>query len=101
MQTSDAGIELIKRFEGFSPHIYKDIAGYPTIGYGHLVAADETFEAVTPEQAGTLLRGDLAEAEEAIARHVTISLEQYQFDALVSFIYNVGSQAFEKSYLLK
>jgi lysozyme len=98
---SQEGIELIKRFEGFSARIYKDVAGYPTIGYGHLVATDENFNDITPEQAETLLREDIKEAETAIITQVTVELAQCQFDALVSFIYNVGTQAFEKSYLLR
>jgi lysozyme len=101
MKTSQTGIDHIKKFEGFSPRIYKDIAGYPTIGYGHLVVSDEEFDSITPKQAEILLRADITEAEEGVSHKVTIPLEQCQFDALVSFVFNVGCQAFEKSYLLR
>jgi lysozyme len=101
MQTSESGFGLIKRFEGFSASAYDDAAGHPTIGYGHRLKPEENFQTVSEEEALALLAADAAVAEHAIARLVTAELVQPQFDALVSFIYNIGVQAFEKSYLLR
>lgn len=101
MKTSTAGIALIKRFEGFSETVYKDAAGHPTIGYGHCLLPGETFEVISEQEAQCLLAEDLAVAEQAIEKHVKIALTQGQYDALASLIYNIGAQAFEKSYLLR
>jgi len=101
MKVSQAGLDLIKKFEGFSPTIYKDAADHPTIGYGHLVKTGELFGTITEEKACSLLADDVATAEQAVERLVKISLTQGQCDALVSLIYNIGNQAFEKSYLLR
>ncbi len=90
-EISDAGLELIKRSEGFRDRQYLDAAGFPTIGYGHLVEADESFPGgVTEAQAETLLAGDVNEAEQAVRRLVRVALTQGQFDALVDFVFNLG-----------
>ena len=101
MHISKDGLALIKRFEGFCPTPYDDPAGYATIGYGHLIKPGEVFTELTTEQGESLLREDVAVAEAAVTKNVRITLTQGQFDALVSFVFNVGSQAFEKSYLLR
>jgi lysozyme len=101
MKTSTSGIALIKRFEGFSETVYIDAAGHPTIGYGHCLKPGESFNIISEQEAERLLTEDLAVAERAIEKCVKISLSQGQYDALASFVYNVGSQAFEKSYLLR
>jgi len=104
MKTSKKGLELIAEFEGFSPTIYKDVAGYPTIGFGHLLKENEEklFQnGITKEQAYELLAKDVKEAENAIIKYVRVPLTQNQFDALVSFVYNVGSGNFQRSTLLK
>lgn len=101
MKTSQKGLDLIKRFEGFSARPYKCPAGKMTIGYGHVIRPAENLDKINPEQAETLLREDVGIAEGCIRRNVKTGLSQSQFDALVSFIYNVGTQAFEKSYLLR
>lgn len=101
MRVSQDGIDFIKRHEGFSATLYRDVAGYATIGYGHCLKHGESFECITSEQAESLLIDDLDVAERCLNRLVKISLCQKQFDALASFIYNVGTQAFENSTLLK
>ena len=101
MKISQDGIDLIKRFEGFSASPYLDAVGYPTIGYGHCLRDGESFTAISREEAETLLKQDVAVAERAVHRSVRAPLTQHQFDALVSFVYNVGVEAFEKSTLLK
>ena len=103
MKTSDKGIEQIKSFEGFRAMPYQDIVGKWTVGYGHLmVAGDGCVEGspITMGQATELLRKDLHTAEEAV-NACGVELEQNEFDALVSFVYNLGVGAFQRSTLLK
>ncbi|AGA64513.1 Lysozyme [Liberibacter crescens BT-1] len=99
-KTSQQGIDFIKEKEGFDAHVYKDTAGLPTIGYGHLIKPGEHFTTMTREQAEEFLKKELREAEAAVNSHVTVSLTQSQFDALVSFVYNLGCSAFYGSTLL-
>ena len=105
-RTSDEGLTLIKRFEGCSLKAYLCTAGIPTIGYGHtgpeLTHKDVTDGFyITPARADELLRKDLLTAEVAVARYTTVPLNQNQFDALVSLVFNIGTGAFQKSTLLK
>ena len=96
------GLNLIKRFEGFEPHIYKDAAGYSTIGYGHLLRAGESelFKNGISEAAGeALLIKDVLIAEQAVLRLIHVPLTNDQFDALVSFTFNLGSGALQRSTL--
>lgn len=96
------GLALIKRFEGFSALEYTCVAGKRTIGYGHCLSPDENYPAgVTEEQAEELLRDDVADAEDAVIRLVEVPLTPNQFDALVSFVFNVGSENFRRSTLLR
>ncbi|PCH98286.1 MAG: muraminidase [Alphaproteobacteria bacterium] len=94
------GIDLIKRFEGFSSTVYFCPAEYPTIGYGHVVKKGEDFSAgITQDEAEELLRTDAQIAERAVLRLITVPLTDGQFDALVSFTYNLGSGALQRSTL--
>tara|TARA_B100001750_G_scaffold248220_1_gene277568 strand:+ start:2817 stop:3251 length:435 start_codon:yes stop_codon:yes gene_type:complete len=94
------GIDLIKRFEGFSATVYICPAGYPTIGYGHVVKDGEDFsKGISKRQAEILLRQDAKTAERAVLRLITVPLTDGQFDALVSFTYNLGSGALQRSTL--
>ncbi|WJW80324.1 lysozyme [Bartonella sp. TP] len=94
------GLDLIKRFEGFSQTVYFCPAGYPTIGYGHVVKDDEDFAAGIDEaQAEELLRQDAQIAERAVLRLINVPLTDGQFDALVSFTYNLGGGALQRSTL--
>jgi lysozyme len=101
MKTSANGLNLIKDFEGFQPRIYLCPAGKVTIGYGHVVLVGEKFSTITKEQASILLAKDVRFAEKTIANVVMCDLTQNEFDALVSFIYNIGGTAFRKSTMLK
>lgn len=99
---TDVGLTLIKRFEGFSPTIYLCPAGYPTIGYGHLVKPQERtrFAAGIDEAQGEdLLRLDARIAESAVLRLIRVPLTDGQFDALVSFTFNLGAGALQRSTL--
>lgn len=103
MCVSEQGLALIRQFEGFSTIPYICPAGKETIGFGHVIKAEEWFaaEGISQEQANILLKQDVSVAERAIRRFVTTAVTQGQFDALASFIYNIGSKAFEKSTLLR
>lgn len=98
---SDKGISLIKRFEGVRLKAYKDVAGVPTIGYGH-TSGVKMGDTISQERADELLKQDLKSRESTVASYVDVrTLTQNQFDALVSFVYNLGSGNFKSSTLLK
>lgn len=99
MKTSDRGIELIKRHEGFRSRAYLCPAGVWTIGYGH-TGGVKSGDVVTEAQADVFLRADLNTAERAVNSQM-LDVNQNQFDALVSFVFNVGGGNFASSTLLK
>jgi len=101
MEMSDNGLQLIKNSEGFVGHVYLDVAGKPTVGYGHLIKAGEDFSGgVTQQQATELLQNDVKWAENAVTAAVHVPLNQNQFDALVDFTFNLGAGALQGSTLL-
>jgi lysozyme len=101
MKTSQKGIDLIKQFEGFQSKAYKCPAGVPTIGYGHTKTA-KMGQIITQQEAENLLKTDLIEAENAVkSACIGININQNQFDALVSFVFNLGTKNFFSSALLK
>ena len=100
MNVSTNGIELIKQFEGCSLKGYKCPAGIWTIGYGHTNGVKEG-QTITKEEAELLLKEDLAGFEKVINNVVNVEINQNQFDALVSFSYNIGIGALQTSTLLK
>lgn len=94
------GLNLIKEFEGFEPTVYEDAAGYPTIGYGHLIRPGENYSCgISKAEAEALLREDVGVAERAVLRLINVPLSDGQFDALVSFTFNLGSGALQRSTL--
>ena len=99
MKTNQAGIDLIKQFEGYRLEPYKDAVGLPTIGIGHLIRHDESFTSLTQEEAEELLRKDLHYAESAVNQLINVSLNENQFSALVSFTFNLGSGILKASTL--
>lgn len=100
MQTSNNGINLIKRFEGLRLEAYRDSVGIPTIGYGHTHGV-KMGDVITGAQADAFLREDLKVAELTINANAKVKLTQGQFDALASFVFNLGSGNFAKSTLLE
>lgn len=101
MNLSNAGLALLKQSEGYRSHVYRDVAGFPTIGYGHRLEAGESFpEGITEAQASALLVADIRAAEEAVRRLVRAPLAQGQFDALVDFCFNLGQRRLAASTLL-
>ena len=115
MQMSENGLELLKQWEGFKLNVYNDSAGLPTIGVGHLITQSERNSGnivingvavkyaggLTDQQVVDLLSQDVQPAEQSVNNGVKVPLNQNQFDALVSFTFNVGGGAFAGSTLLK
>jgi lysozyme len=97
---SKAGLALTESFEGVRLVAYQDQVGRWTIGYGHAEGVHEG-DTCTQEQAEQWLEQDVQWAESVVNNHVTIPLTQTQFDALVDFVFNVGSGNFEHSSLLE
>lgn len=121
-KTNKAGIELIKRFEGFLPYVYLDQVGLPTIGYGHLCRERDFYlqgmtldyirknyindkssiklkTHITKIQAEALLVKDLQSAENSVKKLITHPININQFSALVSFTFNLGGAALQRSTL--
>lgn len=105
MKTSQYGYDLLKEFEGLRLKAYKCPAGVWTIGYGHTSSAG--VPTVTPgmiiskESAEEILKRDVMQYEDGVRKLVKIGVTQGQFDALVSFAYNVGVSRLGQSTLLK
>lgn len=118
MKISDNGINMLKQWEGCVKNgnrhiIYDDQTGRPldvklplprgaTIGYGHLIKANENFAmGLTENQATDLLRQDVGFAESAVNKYIHASLTQNQYDALVIFAFNIGVNNFANSTVVK
>ncbi|MBO5419981.1 MAG: lysozyme [Bacteroidales bacterium] len=99
MKTSHKGIALIKEFEGLRLKAYKCPGGVWTIGYGHTAGVRPEM-VITEAQAEEFLKEDLFSCENAV-NNQKLSINQNQFDALVSLIYNIGIGNFQKSTLLR
>ena len=100
MNIGQKGIDLIKHFEGCELNAYKCPAGVWTIGYGHIKGVSEGMS-ITQEQAEQMLLDELKEYENYINELVTVNLSQNQFDALVSWVYNLGPVNLTASTMLK
>ena len=99
---TQAGLDLICHFEGSSPLIYLCPAGYPTIGYGHLITEankEQFLDGIDELEALDLLKTDVQKAERAVLRLINVPLTDGQFDALVSFAFNLGGGALQRSTL--
>ena len=115
MRISEDGQKVLAQIEGVKRNVYNDVAGLPTIGVGHLLTKDELSSGkitiqgqpvkygngLTDQQVMDLLSQDLTRFNKAVSDSVTVPLEQHQFDALVSFTFNIGVGAFKSSTLLK
>jgi GH24 family phage-related lysozyme (muramidase) len=103
VKISQNGVNLIKSFEGLVLRAYKPLETeqYWTIGYGHYGEDVNEGEKITKIGAEKLLKKDLERYEEYVSDYVTVKLNQNQFDALVSFCYNLGGGALKNSTLLK
>jgi lysozyme len=96
-----AGLDLIKEFEGLKLRAYLCPAKVWTIGYGSTGPHVTAGKVITNAEAEDLLKEDLARFERAVTGFVTVPLTQNQYDALVSFAFNVGISALERSTLLR
>ena len=107
MRISEKGLNLIKKYEGFSSRPYMCPANIPTIGYGSTYYPNGSKvklsdDSISEEEATQILEY-IAQKDfgSAVNKFVIVELTQNQFDALVSFAYNIGRTAFENSTLLK
>lgn len=105
MQTGEKGIALIKEFEGCRLRAYRDSVGVWTIGYGWTHPVDGKpvglGMAISQETAERLLKNGLVSYEMDVTKVVRVPLTQAQFDALVSFAYNLGSRSLSSSTLMR
>lgn len=104
MKTGKEGKNLIKMYEGFKAFAYLCPAGVWTVGFGTTRINGQPVNEhhkVTVTEANVLLESDLKQFEDSINALVKVDLTQNQFDALVSFVYNLGAENFKKSTLLK
>ncbi len=101
MRISQEGINVIKKFEGCKLKTYRDTGGIPTIGYGHTGSDVRSGQCISKQEAENLLRKDVERFEKAVNTEVKVSLSQNQFDALVSFAFNVGQGNLRTSTLLR
>ena len=100
MKTSEEGLALIKKFEGCELEAYQCSAGVWTIGYGHTKDVKES-DVWSQDHAEHMLEVELHEYESYINKYVTVNLSQNQFDALVSWVYNLGPANLKASTMLK
>ena len=98
LKTSTKGIEFIKAYEKFEPYPYNDAEGYCTIGYGHLIKysrcngseSPEFIKGITKARAMELFNQRLVTFENGLRRSIKVNLYQYEFDVLVSLLFNAG-----------
>ena len=110
LNLSPNGLAILKDIEKFRSKPYRDAAGIPTIGYGHVIKSTERFSRpITPDEGEALLKADLETAENYINATMIgkgslnggYRLNQYQYDALVLLVFNIGAPRFKSSTLLK
>ena len=102
MQLSEKGEDFLCKLEAFSPVPYLDSGVAPTIGYGHLILLGQTWdEPLTKDEGRWILLGDAAYAEYSINHLVLSLLTQYQYDALLCLVFNIGTRAFANSTILR
>ena len=104
MRTSENGLKLIAKFEGISRKPYRDVVGLWTIGFGHLIGdgislPDYWNRTLTLEECYDLLASDVRKFELGVKRYINVELTQNQFDALVSFAFNLGLGTLQRSTL--
>lgn len=101
MKISKKGLDLIKHFEGLELKAYKDSVGVVTIGYGSTGPHVSMGMVITQDQAEALLKQDVSRFEKGVSDLVQVPLNQNQFDALVSFSFNLGLGNLKSSTLLR
>jgi lysozyme len=101
MKCSDSGIEFLKKEEGVRLQAYQDSIGVWTVGVGHTGKEVGAGMTITEDETDALLRADLETAEKCVNNCVAVPLTQNQFDALCSFVFNLGCASLRNSTLLK
>ena len=101
LSCSPRGRALIEKFEGLRLTAYQDMVGVWTIGYGHTGPDVKAGLTITQQQAEQLLINDLARFNNGVNALVTVKINQNQFDALISFSYNLGLGSLQQSTLLR
>lgn len=101
MKMSEAGLKKLEVREGRRNKAYLDTKGIPTIGVGHTGPEVYIGLAWTDQQITDAFADDIKWAENAVNKYVTVPLTQNQFDALVSFVFNIGETGFRRSTALK
>jgi len=101
MKISERGINFIQHFEGFYSKPYYCPAGVLTIGFGTVIKKGMYVDGITKEQATELMMNELNKNERSINRLIKVELNQNQFDALCSFVYNLGAGSLQVSTLRK
>lgn len=106
MKLSGDGLRFLKSKEGVRYQVYDDGAGYLTVGVGHKLTPEELThfklgDHVAESFIDTWLKKDVEFAEQCVNNWVVVKLTQTGFDMLVSFVFNVGCEAFKKSSLLR
>ncbi len=101
MQTSESGLDLIRKYEGLQLAAYVCPGGKLTIGYGHTGADVTTGKKIDAEEANALLRKDVQRFEKSVNELVMVPISQGMFDALISFSFNLGAGSLKSSTLLK
>lgn len=104
MKTSQRGLELIKYYEGIRYKPYRDCVGLYTVGVGHLIGdgtilPDSWNRTFSVEEVNELLASDVKKFEFGIQRYINVQLTQNQFDALISFAFNLGLGTLQRSTL--
>jgi lysozyme len=105
MKTSEQGRKLLIERESLELKAYRDSEGYWTIGVGHLLSLDKSADysglVWTRDKAEQVFANDLAKYEKAVNDNVHVPMEQYQFDALVSFAHNIGEAGVANSWVVR
>lgn len=104
MKISNEGLQLIRKYEGYKTTPYRCPAGLYTVGYGHVIGnglqlPDEWNRKFSLGEINELLKSDLARFERGVLRYCSVHLTQSQFDALVSFSFNLGLGVLQRSTL--
>lgn len=100
---STLGEHILEAREGIRLKVYLDTKGIPTVGVGHVVLPEDNLkvgDTITQDQVDIFFAKDLLACESEISKRVTVDVSQNQYDALVSFVFNIGVHGFDGSHVL-
>lgn len=97
----DSALNLIREFESCVLHVYRDAVGIPTIGYGHVLQRGERLNTITKLDAERLLAADIAPRVIALRSMLRQPATENQFNAMLSWMFNVGESAARRSTLIR